>query len=94
MRPFRWCRGIADGVSWPFRVGAIVRFADAGRTRETITVIHFRARAQTTLAFLGLLPLAACFVADAGPRELKFGHVGEPGSLFALSADGQFVAFV
>lgn len=26
-------------------------------------------------------------MADAGPRELKFGHVGEPGSLFALSAD-------
>ncbi len=24
---------------------------------------------------------------EAGPRELKFGHVGEPGSLFALSAE-------
>lgn len=30
---------------------------------------------------------AACGSANTGPRELKFGHVGEPGSLFALSAD-------
>lgn len=32
--------------------------------------------------------LGACAPGDAGaPRELTFGHVGEPGSLFALSAD-------
>lgn len=30
---------------------------------------------------------AACGSGNTGPRELKFGHVGEPGSLFALSAD-------
>lgn len=30
---------------------------------------------------------AACGSDNTGPRELKFGHVGEPGSLFALSAD-------
>jgi tripartite ATP-independent transporter DctP family solute receptor len=39
------------------------------------------------LAVLALLPLAGCSGAGGGPRELKFGHVGEPGSLFALSAD-------
>ncbi len=31
--------------------------------------------------------LAACAGDPSAPRELKFGHVGEPGSLFALSAD-------
>jgi len=31
--------------------------------------------------------LAACAGERSGPRELKFGHVGEPGSLFALSAE-------
>lgn len=31
--------------------------------------------------------LAACAGDPAAPRELTFGHVGEPGSLFALSAD-------
>jgi len=40
---------------------------------------------------IGALTTAAAFAAcsgDAsGPRELKFGHVGEPGSLFALSAE-------
>ena len=30
---------------------------------------------------------AACTGGDAGPVELKFGHVGAPGSLFALSAE-------
>jgi len=30
---------------------------------------------------------AGCAGEAGGPRELKFGHVGEPGSLFALSAD-------
>ena len=31
--------------------------------------------------------LSSCAGDGAGPRELRFGHVGEPGSLFALSAD-------
>jgi tripartite ATP-independent transporter DctP family solute receptor len=31
--------------------------------------------------------LAACAGDPGAPRELTFGHVGEPGSLFALSAD-------
>ena len=31
--------------------------------------------------------LAGCAADASRPRELKFGHVGEPGSLFALSAD-------
>ena len=34
-----------------------------------------------------LLLLSACAGETGGPRELKFGHVGEPGSLFALSAE-------
>ena len=42
-------------------------------------------RGTTRLA--ALLLLAACLADAGGPRELKFGHVGEPGSLFALSAE-------
>ncbi len=42
-------------------------------------------RGTTRLA--ALLLLAACSADAGGPRELKFGHVGEPGSLFALSAE-------
>lgn len=34
-----------------------------------------------------VLATAACGGAPDGPVELKFGHVGEPGSLFALSAE-------
>jgi len=34
-----------------------------------------------------VVPLVACSSGPSGPRELTFGHVGEPGSLFALSAD-------
>jgi TRAP-type transport system periplasmic protein len=34
------------------------------------------------------LAVSACAAGDqTAPRELKFGHVGEPGSLFALSAE-------
>ncbi len=39
-----------------------------------------------TLVATGAL-VAGCAVDGSAPRELKFGHVGEPGSLFALSAD-------
>jgi len=38
-------------------------------------------------ALLGVLTLAGCAGDASAPRELTFGHVGEPGSLFALSAD-------
>ena len=42
----------------------------------------------TLLPGLAVAALVCGCAADAtGPRELKFGHVGEPGSLFALSAD-------
>jgi tripartite ATP-independent transporter DctP family solute receptor len=45
-------------------------------------------RAITGLpAIVGLAVLAACGGDGSTPRELKMGHVGEPGSLFALSAD-------
>ena len=37
--------------------------------------------------FAALLLFSACAGESGGPRELKFGHVGEPGSLFALSAE-------
>lgn len=41
-----------------------------------------------TLVYLAtVLSLSACAGQRDGPRELKFGHVGEPGSLFALSAE-------
>jgi tripartite ATP-independent transporter DctP family solute receptor len=42
-------------------------------------------RALSALAFSAVL--AGCAADNTTPRELKFGHVGEPGSLFALSAD-------
>ena len=38
-------------------------------------------------AALLAVTLAGCAPDASTPRELKFGHVGEPGSLFALSAD-------
>lgn len=38
-------------------------------------------------SLLAVASLAACAGDASGPRELKFGHVGEPGSLFALSAE-------
>jgi len=50
----------------------------SGRTRRL-------AKRLTVLA-LGAF-VAGCAVDSSAPRELKFGHVGEPGSLFALSAD-------
>ncbi len=43
---------------------------------------------RRTLARLAtVVVLSACAAESDGPRELKFGHVGEPGSLFALSAE-------
>ncbi len=51
---------------------------------------HRAARHVTTrgaVAVLGSVLIASCAPDATTPRELKFGHVGEPGSLFALSAD-------
>jgi tripartite ATP-independent transporter DctP family solute receptor len=45
-----------------------------------------RARATPT-ALAIVLALSACTRDATAPRDLLFGHVGEPGSLFALSAD-------
>lgn len=45
------------------------------------------AAASSILVLASLLFLSGCAVDASTPRELKFGHVGEPGSLFALSAD-------
>ena len=42
-------------------------------------------RVSALLVFAVLL--AGCGADASAPRELTFGHVGEPGSLFALSAD-------
>jgi tripartite ATP-independent transporter DctP family solute receptor len=39
------------------------------------------------IVLLASLLVASCGPDATAPRELKFGHVGEPGSLFALSAD-------
>ncbi len=39
------------------------------------------------MSMVGALALGGCSPDATTPRELKFGHVGEPGSLFALSAD-------
>ena len=51
-------------------------------------MIHHRLRRLVRIA-AALLPLgiAACAGDGSGPRELTLGHVGEPGSLFALSAE-------
>jgi len=42
---------------------------------------------STVILFVVLAALAGCAERPAGPLELKFGHVGAPGSLFAASAD-------
>ena len=42
---------------------------------------------RSLVCFATVLTLSACAAEREGPRELKFGHVGEPGSLFALSAE-------
>ena len=36
---------------------------------------------------VGAILMSGCAADASAPRELKFGHVGEPGSLFARSAD-------
>ena len=41
----------------------------------------------SSLALAATLVTTGCAQDATTPRELKFGHVGEPGSLFALSAD-------
>lgn len=44
-------------------------------------------RQRAFVGFTCAVLASACAGDASGPRELKFGHVGEPGSLFALSAD-------
>lgn len=48
-----------------------------------------RSSSAVAVALVGaaMLSLAGCARDAAAPRDLLFGHVGEPGSLFALSAD-------
>jgi len=46
-----------------------------------------RSMMRALLVPFAVLALSACAGESTGPRELKFGHVGEPGSLFALSAE-------
>ena len=43
--------------------------------------------ARTLAGVMCAVLTMGCVGDTSGPRELKFGHVGEPGSLFALSAD-------
>jgi len=43
--------------------------------------------ALKTFLVLSTAVLSACAADPGAPRDLTFGHVGEPGSLFALSAD-------
>ena len=51
---------------------------------NTRSQVSFRLYA---LALTAMLVTTGCAQDATTPRELKFGHVGEPGSLFALSAD-------
>jgi tripartite ATP-independent transporter DctP family solute receptor len=51
---------------------------------NTRSQVPFRLSA---LALAATLVITGCAQDATTPRELKFGHVGEPGSLFALSAD-------
>jgi len=51
---------------------------------NTRSQVSFRLSA---LALTAMLVTTGCAQDATTPRELKFGHVGEPGSLFALSAD-------
>lgn len=58
--------------------------------RATATGVRSPAAGVRGFALLGIFALSAlggCAADVSTPRELKFGHVGEPGSLFALSAD-------
>ena len=44
-------------------------------------------RAPALAGVMCVVLAMGCVRDSSGPRELKFGHVGEPGSLFALCAD-------
>jgi tripartite ATP-independent transporter DctP family solute receptor len=68
-----------DRVSWP-----LLSFAQRVELRMKLRVTT-RAIAIVGLAVTACL--SACAPGSTDPRELKFGHVGEPGSLFAASAD-------
>lgn len=55
------------------------------RDPEGAWVVHRGLRACASI--FAVVLLAGCAVDASTPRELKFGHVGEPGSLFALSVE-------
>lgn len=56
-----------------------------GRVRRR--AVLRRTTPQSLLALAAATAATVCGGAPDGPIELKFGHVGEPGSLFALSAE-------
>ena len=55
------------------------------REDEGVATVHRGLRACASIFAFAFL--AGCAADASAPRELKFGHVGEPGSLFALSVD-------
>ena len=56
--------------------------------REIVLALPMLTRAFFLVAVSAfVLGLSSCVDRASGPRELTFGHVGEPGSLFALSAE-------
>jgi len=56
--------------------------------REIVLATPTLTRVRFVLAASAfVLGLGSCADKATGPRELTFGHVGEPGSLFALSAE-------
>jgi tripartite ATP-independent transporter DctP family solute receptor len=56
-----------------------------GPTKTPGHVLRVTARSLAVCVCTALF--FGCAIDGTTPRELKFGHVGEPGSLFALSAD-------
>ena len=56
--------------------------------REIVLALPMLTRVPFLVAVSAfVLGLRGCADRASGPRELTFGHVGEPGSLFALSAE-------
>jgi len=73
--------GLGITRSWPG-----IRRSRVGRPAPTRSVAGGPVAAGLVSATV-LVIAAGCSPAADAPRELKFGHVGEPGSLFAASAD-------
>ena len=56
--------------------------------REIVLALPMLTRVPFLVAVSAFgLGLSGCSDRARGPRELTFGHVGDPGSLFALSAE-------